>query len=107
MPPPRVVLGARLERAMLGSLLRRPWVSVQGERNWQQTRIDPRDVAPPGYSLLHLGAGATVMAGSRVLLVDFAVRNAADARFRSFMSRYKEFADGPGRAVVLRVTTGF
>lgn len=107
VPPPRVVLGARLERAMLGSLLLRPWVSVQGERNWQQTRIDPRDVAPPGYSLLHLGAGATVMAGSRVLLVDLAVRNAADARFRSFMSRYKEFADGPGRAVVLRVTTDF
>jgi hypothetical protein len=26
-------------------------------------------------------------------------------RYRSFMSRYKEFADGPGRAVVLRVST--
>jgi hypothetical protein len=26
-------------------------------------------------------------------------------RYRSFMSRYKQFADGPGRAVVLRVST--
>ncbi len=107
VPPPRVVLGARFERPMLGTLLLRPWLSVQGERNWRQTRVDPRDVAPPGYSLVHLGAGATVMAGPRVLLVDVAVRNLADTPFRSFMSRYKEFADGPGRALVLRVTTEF
>jgi hypothetical protein len=33
------------------------------------------------------------------------VRNALDARYRSFLSRYKEFALGPGRAVVLRVSS--
>jgi len=35
------------------------------------------------------------------------MRNALDTPFRSFMSRYKEFADGPGRMVVVRVTTEF
>ena len=85
----------------------RPWLSVQGERNWQQTRLDPRDVAPPGYSLWNLGAGGTVLAGSRVLIVDLTMRNAFDTPFRSFMSRYKEFADGPGRMLVVRVTTEF
>jgi iron complex outermembrane receptor protein len=107
VPPPRLVLGARLERARLGAFVTRPWLSVQGERNWRQTRIDPRDVAPPGYALWNLGAGGTVLAGSRVMIVDVAVRNALDTPFRSFMSRYKEFADGPGRMVVLRVTTEF
>ena len=107
VPPPRVVLGTRLERARIGSVLMRPWVSVQGERNWRQTRIDPRDVAPPGYALWNLGTGGTVLAGGRVFIVDVAMRNAFDMRFRSFMSRYKEFADGPGRMVVVRVTTEF
>lgn len=107
VPPPRVQLGARAERARLGTAILRPWLSVQGERNWRQTRIDPRDVAPPGFTLWQLGAGGTVLAGARVLVVDLAVRNVFDTRFRNFMSRYKEFADGPGRAVLLRVTTDF
>ncbi len=107
VPPPRVLLGARVERPMLGALLARPWFSVGAERNWQQTRLDPRDVSPAGYTLYSLGAGGTLLAGSRVLVLDLGVRNLLDARYRSFMSRYKEFADGPGRAVVLRVTTEF
>lgn len=107
VPPPRVQLGARAERARLGTAILRPWLSLQGERNWRQTRVDPRDVAPPGYTLWQLGAGGTVLAGARVLVVDLAVRNVFDTRFRNFMSRYKEFADGPGRAVLLRVTTDF
>jgi hypothetical protein len=39
------------------------------------------------------------------LAVDLSVRNALDARYRGFLSRYKESALGPGRAVVLRVST--
>lgn len=107
VPPPRVQLGARVEPTRLGQVLLRPWLSVQAERNWRQTRIDPRDVAPPGYTLWQLGGGGTLLVGARVLVVDLAVRNVFDTRYRSFMSRYKEFADGPGRAVVLRVTTEF
>lgn len=107
VPPPRVLLGARVERPMLGSVLARPWLSVGAERNWRQTRLDPRDVSPAGYTLYSLGAGGTLLAGAQVLVVDLGVRNVLDVRYRSFMSRYKEFADGPGRALVLRVTTEF
>lgn len=109
VPPPRVLVGARLERtgAPMGGALVRPWLSVQGEHNWRQTRLDPRDVAPAGYTLWNVGAGGTLLMGPRVWIVDLSVRNALDARYRSFMSRYKEFADGPGRAVVVRVTTEF
>ena len=107
VPPPRVLLGARVERPMLGSVLARPWLSVGAERNWRQTRLDPRDVSPAGYTLYSLGAGGTLLAGAQVLVVDVGVRNVLDVRYRSFMSRYKEFADGPGRALVLRVTTEF
>jgi iron complex outermembrane receptor protein len=107
VPPPRVLLGARVERPMLGSVLARPWLSVGAERNWRQTRLDPRDVSPAGYTLYSLGAGGTLLAGAQVLVLDVGVRNVLDVRYRSFMSRYKEFADGPGRALVLRVTTEF
>ncbi len=107
VPPPRVLLGARVERAMLGSLIARPWLSIGAEHNWRQTQLDSRDVSPPGYTLWQLGAGGTLLAGAKVLVLDLGVRNLLDTRYRSFMSRYKEFADGPGRAVVLRVTTDF
>ena len=105
VPPPRLLGGVRLERRGIGGAVVRPWVSVEAERNWRQDRLDPRDLGPPGYTLWHAGAGGTLLAGSRVVIVDVAVRNALDARYRNFMSRYKAFADGPGRAVVLRLTT--
>lgn len=107
VPPPRLLLGARVERRASSGALVRPWLSVDAERNWRQDRLDPRDVGPAGYSLWHGGAGATLLAGSRVFIVDIAVRNALDTRYRNFMSRYKTYADGPGRAVVLRLTTEF
>ena len=105
VPPPRLTVGARAERASVSRAVRSPWVSVQMERNWRQTRLDPRDVAPPGYTLWQLGAGGSLLTRSRVVLVDVAVRNLMDTRFRSFMSRYKEFADGPGRTLIVRFTT--
>ncbi|MBX3173699.1 MAG: TonB-dependent receptor [Gemmatimonadaceae bacterium] len=107
VPPPRAQVGARFERQRLGAAVIRPSLSLQGEYNWRQTRVDPRDVAPPGYALWNLGAGGTLLLGSRVFIVDASLRNAFDTEFRSFMSRYKEFANGPGRALILRVTTEF
>lgn len=107
VPPPRALFGARVERGALGGTLLRPWLGVQVERNWRQTRIDPRDLAPPGYSLWNIDGGATMMVGPRVFIIDAALRNALDVRYRSFMSRYKAFADAPGRALTLRITTDF
>jgi hypothetical protein len=38
--------------------------------------------------------------------VDIAVRNATNTSYRSFLSRYKEFALDPGRNVVVRASLG-
>jgi hypothetical protein len=63
----------------------------------------PRDLGPPGYTLVAVGGGFTRLAPRGPLTVDLSVRNLLDVRHRSFMSRYKAFADGPGRGIVLRV----
>jgi outer membrane receptor protein involved in Fe transport len=52
-----------------------------------------------------VGAGFTRPTARGALTVDLSVRNLLDAEYRSFLSRYKAFASGPGRAVVLRVST--
>lgn len=104
VPPLRVQGGVRLERGRALGLLGAPYLSVQGEAHARQTRLDPRDLGPAGYALLHLGGGFTAPTARGALLVDLSVRNALDAEYRSFLSRYKAFAFAPGRAVVLRVT---
>jgi outer membrane receptor protein involved in Fe transport len=38
--------------------------------------------------------------------VDVSIRNAFNKRYRSFLSRYKTFADDPGRNVIFRFSTG-
>jgi outer membrane receptor protein involved in Fe transport len=105
VPPPRLVYGLRLEPPSRRALA--PYVTLSAESNARQTRLDPRDVAPPGYTLVSLGAGITRPTRRGALTVDLTLRNALDAEYRSFMSRYKEFADGPGRALVVRVGTGW
>jgi outer membrane receptor protein involved in Fe transport len=80
-------------------------VTAQAEANARQTRLDPRDLGPAGYALVHVGAGFTRPTPRGVVTVDLSVRNLFDAEYRSFLSRYKAFALGPGRAVVLRVAT--
>jgi iron complex outermembrane receptor protein len=105
IPPLRVLYGARLERDGRGAFSA-AYLSVQGETNARQTRLDPRDVGTPAYTLVHLGGGFTHTGPRGPVTVDLLVRNALDTHYRSFLSRYKEFALGPGRAVVLRVSTG-
>jgi iron complex outermembrane recepter protein len=104
IPPLRVVYGARLEGEGTGTVRQR-YLSVSAESNARQSRIDPRDVAPPGYTIASLGAGFTRLVPRGAVAVDLSIRNLLNTRYRSFMSRYKEFADGPGRAVVLRLST--
>ena len=87
--------------------LLQPSVQVGGEWQAQQTRTFLNDFAPPAYGLVHLGAGAGIPTGRGVVWLDVQVRNAGNARFRDFLNRYKEFAYGAGRAVVVRVSTDF
>ena len=52
-------------------------------------------------------AGVERVLMGRAWNLSLRVRNAANKRYRDFLSRYKEFADNPGRDVTLRVGTVF
>jgi iron complex outermembrane recepter protein len=79
--------------------------AITGEWNAKQTRVFRDDFAPPAWGALHLNAGISRMTGRGLINIDLTVRNATNARYRDFMSRYKEFANAAGRALVLRVST--
>jgi iron complex outermembrane recepter protein len=105
VPPLRILYGARLERRTLGHSVVNPYFSANVETNRRQSRIDPRDIAPPGYTIAGVGTGLGYLVPRGVLTVDLTVRNLLDTGYRSFMSRYKRYALAPGRMLVLRVTT--
>jgi iron complex outermembrane receptor protein len=107
IPPPRVIYAVRLEREQWRGWMRTPYVTLSAESNARQTRLDPRDVGPPGYTVTSLSTGFTRLTARGAATIDLSVRNALDVHYRSFMSRYKEYALGPGRAVVVRVSTAF
>ncbi len=115
MPPLRGTAGVRVDAPRLNGgsggaawrRLQRPYVSASLEANRRQTRTETRDFAPPGSVLLHGAAGAVLSTGSRVVTVDVTARNLTNARYRDYMSRYKEFADALGRSIVIRVSSSF
>lgn len=105
IPPLRVIYGARLQPRHSGRELVNPYFNASVEVNRKQTRIDPRDVAPAGYSVTSFGAGIGRIVPRGVLSLDLSLKNAFNTEYRSFMSRYKEFALAPGRILTLRVTS--
>ncbi len=106
IPPLRATYNARLELVDIG-VLRSPWFSVGGETNAKQTRLDPQDYAPTGFTLVHLGAGTQLELGGRTLALTIQLRNALDARYTSFMSRYKFYALDAGRSLIVSARTEF
>jgi iron complex outermembrane receptor protein len=104
--PLRVSYGARLE-APSGRTFLLPYLSVNAETNARQTRLDPDDVGPDGYTLVHVGAGVGMMAGAQLVRLDLQVRNLLDTTYRSFLNRYKLYADDPGRNLIVRMSTTF
>src|SRR6266850_8005360 len=70
-------------------------------------RLNPLDIATPGYALVYLGGGADVRLFGRAMRLDVSLRNAFNQRYRSFLSRYKAFAFDPGRNLIVRLSSGF
>ncbi len=116
VPPPRATWGVRVSgaprgfgaeaiQALFGSGAI-PYVHLTGEVHATQRRLDPTDVAPPRYALYHLSTGVALASARGPIHLDLVVRNLGNARYRPFLSRYKEFADAPGRSVQLRVSMG-
>lgn len=104
IPPVRLLYGARVDGKREGNKVRNLFLAVSGETNARQTRLDPRDTSPPGYSLLSASAGFTTLVPRGAVIIDLSLRNALNTRYRDFMSRYKEFALSSARALALRVT---
>ncbi len=106
MPPFRATYGVRVEAPDHGILVA-PYLSLSGESNSKQTRADPEDFAPDGYTLAHAGIGTGFRSGEQVIRLDLQARNLFDTTYRNFLSRYKTYADDPGRNVIVRVSTDF
>ena len=106
IPPFRATYSLRLESGQKG-LLESSYLSLSGESNARQTRVDPEDFAPDGYTLAHVAGGVVLPLGRRSIAVDVQVKNVFDKAYASFLSRYKTYALDPGRNFIVRVTTGF
>jgi outer membrane receptor protein involved in Fe transport len=104
IPPFRGLAGIRIADAAGGGRFLAPTLQFTAEHHARQTRLDPMDIGTPAYSLLHLVGGLTVPTRRAPITVDLAIRNLGNVRYRQFMSRYKEFADGMGRTVTLRIS---
>ena len=92
--------GTRIEPASLRGLLN-PYLSLGVESNARQSRPDPEEFAPDGYTLLSLGAGVVVPRGRTLTAVDLAVSNLLDTEYRQHLSRIKAIMPEPGRNVAL------
>lgn len=68
---------------------------------------NPLDLPTPGYALVHLSGGGNIRLFGRRIRLDISLRNALNQRYRSFLSRYKEFAFDPGRNLILRLSTEY
>jgi len=106
IPPFRATYSARLEGGE-GGWVENPYLSIGGESNSKQTRIDPEDFAPAGYTLVNLGGGFAVPAGGNRVSFDLQLRNVFDKAYANFLSRYKTYALDPGRNFIVRVSTEF
>ncbi|HWN18806.1 MAG TPA: TonB-dependent receptor [Gemmatimonadales bacterium] len=106
IPPFRATYSARLEGGQTG-WIESSYLSLGGESNVRQTRVDPEDFAPDGYTLANIAGGVVVPVGGRNLAVDLQVKNLFDKSYAGFLSRYKTYALDPGRNFIVRVTSEF
>jgi len=97
------------------------YLSIGGETNARQTRLDPAErqfyanafggagYQSRPYTLVNFGAGAGWTVGSRTLLVDLSLRNAFNKSYADYLSRIKTNAldPGMGRSLIARITTEF
>ena len=104
MPPPRTAGGA--EYHVNTSSFGDAFIAGEVENVQKQTRPNDLDVVTGGYTLLNLDLGFHHRLLGRSARIDLAIRNATNQKYRSFLSRYKEFALEPGRNVMLRISTG-
>jgi iron complex outermembrane receptor protein len=106
IPAVRALYGVRYEADSIGGATG-IYVGIRGESVAEQDRLDPFDTSTPSYTLAHAEAGLRIPFGGRSLALDLAARNLTDKAYRDFLSRYKTYADAPGRSVTVRLTVQF
>ncbi len=106
IPPARIEAGIRYEAEQIGGL-HHPHLSLTASWNGEQRRLDPHDVATDARTLVHSAAGFEWVRGGRTIGIEVLVRDVLDTRYRDFLSRYKAYADAPGRDIRLQANLGF
>ena len=104
MPPPRSRIGARLHSSAL-AWAQRASIGAELEVNQKQNRLDSFDIPANAYSLLNLDLSIERVVRARPTRFDIDVRNATNATYMDFLSRYKRFSYGQGVNVILKVAT--
>lgn len=106
MPPPRTIIGADLHTTHL-SWARRASVGASVEMDQKQTRLNPNDFPnTSAYTLLNLDFALERLFRSAPVRYTLDIRNATNKSYADFLSRYKEFAVGPGVNVILKASVG-
>lgn len=81
------------------------FVGAEVEHVAKQGRPNPDDFVTDSYSLVNFDIGIERNFLGRATRLEIGVRNAGDVGYRNFLSRYKEFAQDPGRNIIIRVST--
>jgi iron complex outermembrane receptor protein len=105
MAAPRTTVGAEVALGDRGAL-HRVRLGTDLEVHERQTHLNPTDLATAGYSLVNLDLSFEHPMRSRPVRFDVLVRNALNTTYRDFLSRFKEFADGPGVNVMIKASAG-
>jgi outer membrane receptor protein involved in Fe transport len=103
MAPPRSAVGIDLRTTP--SWATNLFAGAEIEHVARQTRPNPNDLVTGSYTLTNFDLGVERNMLGRTMRFELAVRNAADVRYRSFLSRYKEFALEPGRNIIIRISS--
>ncbi len=64
-------------------------------------------LAPPGYVVWELNAGATFYIGTQPLKLVISAQNLFNTRYRDYLSRFRLYADDVGRNVIVRLQLPF
>lgn len=105
MPAPRTIVGADLHTSRL-SWARRASIGASVEVNQRQTRLNQNDFATDGYTLLNVDVAVERLWRGVPVRYTLDVRNALNTSYHDFLSRYKEFAAGPGVNAIFKASVG-
>lgn len=90
---------------LTGSYLEATMTAVRRQDQFP-ANVDYAD-PPAGYALLDLETGTHFHWGDQDFDVTLTFRNALNTSYRDYLSRFRYFADDPGRSLVLRISTAW